>query len=160
MFACVQWAIFRRGFFKKIDFFWKPDRFLSLLDVPSRFLSLREAIATWQSFVHSIQIATASKKPRNDNEGAPRNDSGKTAVHDGVRNRRYLAMSVDTFQLLVSVTTQDFHAKLVRGDGNRSHSPESLSRRKTYSQNSCVVVLAVPSATLLPRNRYRYPQIE
>ena len=72
------------------------------------------------------QIATASMKPRNDNESAARNDSEKTTVHDGVRNRRYLAMSVDTFQLLASATTQDFHAKLVRRDGNRSHSPESL----------------------------------
>ena len=89
-------------------------------------MSLRGAIATWQSPVQSDQIATASMKPRNDSEGAPRNDRGKTAVHDGVRNRRYLAMSVDTFQLLASVTTQDFHAKLVRRDGNRSHSPESL----------------------------------
>ena len=100
-------------------------------------------------------------KPRNDNEGAPRNDrGGKTAVHDGVRNRRYLAMSVDTFQLLVSATTQDFHAKLVRGDGNRSHFPESLPRRKSISQNSCVVTHTVPPATLLPQNRPRYPQIE
>ena len=77
------------------------------------------------------QIATASTKPRNDSEGAARNDSEKTAVHDGVRNRRHLAMSVDTFQLLASATTQDFHAKVVRGDGNRSRSPESLPRRKS-----------------------------
>ena len=123
-------------------------------------LSLRGAIATWQSFVHSIQIATAAMMPRNDNKSAARNDSGKTVVHDEVSNRRHLAMSVDTFQLLVSVTTQDFHAKLVRGDGNQSHSPESLSRRKTYRQNSCVVTHTVPPATLLPRNRPRYPQIE
>ena len=143
---------FSRMIFQKNRFFLKPDRFLSLLDVPSRFLSLREAIATWQSFVHSIQIATAAMMPRN--------DGGKTVVHDEVSNRRHLAMSVDTFQLLVSATTQDFHAKLVRGDGNQSHSPESLSRRKTYRQNSCVVIHAVPPATLLPRNRPRYPQIE
>ena len=94
-------------------------------------LSLREAIATWQSSVYGAQIATASMKPRNDNKSADSNDSEKTAVNDGVRNRRHLAMSVDTFQLLASVTTQDFHAKLVRRDGNRSHSPESLSRRKS-----------------------------
>ena len=39
-------------------------------------LSLREAIATWQSPVQSDQIATASMKPRNDNKSAARNDRG------------------------------------------------------------------------------------
>ena len=76
------------------------------------------------------QIATASMKPRN--------DSGKAVVNDEVRNRRCLEMTVGK-QLLASATTQDYHAKLVRRDENRSHFTESLSRRKSISQNSCVV---------------------
>ena len=59
--------------------------------VNSMSLSLREAIATWQSPVYGDQIATASTKPRNDNESVPRHDSEKTAVHDEVRDRRHLA---------------------------------------------------------------------
>ena len=79
-------------------------------------MSLRGAVATWQSPAQSNQIATTSMKPRNDNESAacndseccreeiatasmkprndnesvPRHDSEKTAVHDEVRYRRHL----------------------------------------------------------------------
>ena len=69
--------------------------------VNSMSLSLREAIATWHSPVQNDQFATASRKPRNDNKSAARNDSEKTAVHDGVRNRRHLAM---TMKVLLAMT--------------------------------------------------------
>ena len=54
-------------------------------------MSLRGAIATWQSPIYGDQIATASTKPRNDNKSAARNDRGKTAVQDEVSNRRPLS---------------------------------------------------------------------